>query len=200
MREDRVGRHVDGHADGLTHLVALGAGRDDEAEVQHRNAAKLPLHRRLGEVEAQARLVPLHLAALVVMHLDDDVRALGDGAAHALRHELHDRAGRPAAEAAVRREADAAKGGVARPRVEIVQATGPSLGVQVGQHVVDDASVAGAEFHRDDVAVLGQPARQHETTVDVAAAGGELVLLRHRQHQVRRAEAPLGGRPLPGGG
>ena len=63
--------------------------------------------RRLGEIDADDRLVFLGLAVGVVMNLEDQVAPLAEELAHAVGQEPRHGAGCPAAEAAGRQNARA---------------------------------------------------------------------------------------------
>ena len=78
----------------------------------------------------------------------------------------------------------ACEAGVARSRFGGVLLAGLSLRINVGQHVMDDATVARLVLDPRDVHVLGQACRHHEAAVDVSTRGRDLEIGPDIQDQI----------------
>ena len=147
------------------------------------------------------RAVLLDAAGAVVVDLDHHVGALGQPPAVAVGQLVGELARRPAAQHALRVEADAHLHRVAGAVVLLVVRLGTvalrlfelaALAGQIDevQRVMQDAVVARLDLDGRDELVLVQVGGQHETAEQVAAGRADGHLLGHGQHQVRLAELP----------
>ena len=107
---------------------------------------------------------------------------------------------RPAAQVAVDLDTGAREAGVARARVGGVLLAGLARGIHVGQHVVDDPTVARPVLDRRDVHVLGQACRHDEAAVDVSARGRDREIGPDIDDQVGSAFQVQSSGNLRGGG
>ena len=169
------------------------AGRQLQLGVEGGGPVERLADRLAGEVQADASPVGLGLAAGVVVHLDDDVGASGQGPADALGQRAGLDAGRPAAQVAGDRLAGPGEARVARAGIGRVALPRLARDVDVGQDVVDDPAIADPVLDRRDVLILLEAGRDDEASIDVVARGRDREVGADVDDQVGLAERPVVG-------
>ncbi len=153
------------------------------------------LHRPGREFQADARTVGLGTAVGMIVNLNDDVRAFGQHAADPVGQTAGLVPGRPTAEVAVDLDSGAGKALVTKTRIGLVAFPTLPGRIHIGEHVVNDLTIARPVFDRRDVHIFRQLRRDHEATVDIASRGRHGEILRGFEDQVGRAECPVVGKP-----
>ncbi len=195
MRGECDRLEVDGDEPGRADLDVRVAGRELEGGIRHVRPLEHPLDRLAGEVKPQSRAVDLGLPVGVVVDLEDHVGPAGQGAADAVG-EVHGLVPRgPAAQVAGDLDAGPRVRDVARPRLGRVAMPAVRVGVDERHHMVHHAAVPRPVLDRRDRHVAREVRGDHEAPVDVRARGGDPEILRHLEHEVRRAQRPSLGEP-----
>src|SRR5262249_57066820 len=124
------------------------------------------VYRAVREGEPGARAMGAALGGLVVVvHLPHALAPLRQQHADAVRHDPRLDAGRPAGEAAGRREAGTAEAGIAGTGIGAIERLRRGAGVDVGQDVMNDLSIPRRPLGLGDPAVLRERRRDHEAAV-----------------------------------
>ncbi|PYN43105.1 MAG: hypothetical protein DMD95_14930, partial [Candidatus Rokuibacteriota bacterium] len=173
------------------HFVATLAGRDRERPVQDRYTALPLVDRALREVQRDARPIGAALGrAVVVVHLQHDLRAFREQHADAGGHDARLGARSPAAEAAGRCESRPAETRVAGTGIGAIEVLRRGRRIDVREDVMHELPIARRVLDFRDPAILGEIRRDHETAIDVAGARRHRVHLGHFENVIGRSQLP----------
>lgn len=167
VRSHRVDLGIYGELPLGFHFLPLFARFEHELFVVRQERVQALLDRFLGEMDADLGLVALHLAARVIVHLEDHIAVGCEVSAYSLGESALFVAGRPSRELALDLDFRPAETGVAVARLRGVALSSLAFGFHEPKHVVHHAAIAGFVLHSLHPAVFGHARGDHEAAVDI---------------------------------
>ena len=147
--------------------------------------------RCLGKEQADPGAVGLGLAVGVIVDLDDGVGPFREHPADSFGESTRLVTRCPAAEVAVDFDLRAGEAGISGTGLGVILLLAFAGDVDIREHVVNHAAIAGAVFDCRDVHIVRKRCRHDEASVDVGAVGGDREVGGGLEDEVGGAEGPV---------